>query len=194
MSAFECEVRLQLGCGCADLFVNGIRYPTNSPMLTSSFRRVLTNIWQSIPQSSLTHEYHRSLLGRCCQRRYLSNVDSLPQEKSVILPDKAQSLRATPYSFTSDPTFRGAGQKGRLARYNIYIGQFAQRGKAVDAFRYAKEMKEEGVMPDLTTYNALLQACALSGLYTEAWALMEDMQALGIKPDRTSFHHVMKVK
>jgi pentatricopeptide repeat protein len=158
-------------------------------MLTSSFKRVLTNIWQSIPQSSLTHEYHRSLPGLCCQRRCLSNI-----EQSVILPDKPQSLRATPYSFTSDPTFRGAGQKGRLARYNIHIGLFAQRGKAIDAFRYAKEMKEEGVMPDLTTYNGLLQACALSGLHTEAWALMEDMQALGIKPDRTSFHHVMKVK
>ena|ERR1700733_12243769 len=156
-------------------------------MLTSAFKRVT----KSIPQPSLTH---RSLLALSCKRRCFSNVDSLPQEQSENLPDKPPSLRATLYSFTSDPTFRGAGQKGRLSRYNVYIGQLAQQGKPADAFRYAKEMKEEGVMPDLTTYNGLLQSCALSGLHTEAWALVEDMQALGIKPDRTSFHHVLKVK
>lgn len=59
--------------------------------------------------------------------------------------------------------------------------------------RLVREMKAEGVKPDLIIYNALLACIAQEGLPLEAWAVVDDMNAMGIPLDRQSYHHLLHV-
>lgn len=59
--------------------------------------------------------------------------------------------------------------------------------------RLVREMKAEGVKPDLIIYNALLACIAQEGLPLEAWAVVDDMTAMGIPLDRQSYHHLLHV-
>ncbi|KAF8844324.1 hypothetical protein BDN67DRAFT_978218 [Paxillus ammoniavirescens] len=57
--------------------------------------------------------------------------------------------------------------------------------------RLVREMKLNGVQPNLIIYNSLLACTAEEGMPLEAWAVIDDMTAMGIQPDRQSYHHLM---
>lgn len=59
--------------------------------------------------------------------------------------------------------------------------------------RLVREMKLNGVQPNLIIYNSLLACTAEEGMPLEAWAVIDDMTAMGIQPDRQSYHHLMHV-
>lgn len=65
--------------------------------------------------------------------------------------------------------------------------------RLIQMLRLVREMKAEGVKPDLVIYNALLTCIAHEGLPLEAWAVVDDMTAMGIPPDRQSYHHLLHV-
>lgn len=64
----------------------------------------------------------------------------------------------------------------------------------INCIRSCKDMKDQGILPDLFIYNDLLRAMAKDGLHMEAEGVMDDMLALGIQPDRQSYHHLMHVR
>jgi pentatricopeptide repeat protein len=74
------------------------------------------------------------------------------------------------------------------------ISEYAEDGKIISCLLACKEMKDNGVIPDLFIYNDLLKAAAKDALHKEADAIMDDMLALGIRPDRQSFHHLIHVR
>ncbi|KIJ68158.1 hypothetical protein HYDPIDRAFT_148513 [Hydnomerulius pinastri MD-312] len=57
--------------------------------------------------------------------------------------------------------------------------------------RLVREMKVQGIQPNLIIYNSLLACIAEEGLPLEAWAVIDDMTAMGLTPDRQSYHHLM---
>jgi pentatricopeptide repeat protein len=57
-----------------------------------------------------------------------------------------------------------------------------------------KEMKEQGVKPNLLMYNDILKLAAKDGFYTVVEGIMDDMLAMGIQPDRQSYHHLLYVR
>jgi hypothetical protein len=60
--------------------------------------------------------------------------------------------------------------------------------------RACKDMKEQGVKPNLLIYNDILKVAAKDGFYTVIEGIMDDMLATGIQPDRQSYHHLLYVR
>lgn len=63
-----------------------------------------------------------------------------------------------------------------------------------NALLMCKQMKDEGVQPDLTTYGYIIEMCAKGGHHFEARAAFEDMLAMGLEPNRRIFHHLLDVR
>lgn len=74
------------------------------------------------------------------------------------------------------------------------ISKYAEDGKIINCLFACKEMKDNGVIPDIFIYNDLLKAAAKEALHNEADAIMDDMLAFGVRPDRQSFHHLIHVR
>ena len=73
------------------------------------------------------------------------------------------------------------------------LGHAKSNRRLIPMLRLVREMKAEGVKPDLIIYNSLLACIAHEGLPLEAWAVVDDMSAMGIPLDRQSYHHLLHV-
>ncbi|KAG0693392.1 hypothetical protein DFH29DRAFT_964221 [Suillus ampliporus] len=89
--------------------------------------------------------------------------------------------------------FKEPARRSAIARYQFRSTGIANVKKSVDALRMCKEMKKEGVKPDIIIYNNLLACVAEDCQVLEAWAIVEDMTSMGIAPDRHTFHHLIHV-
>ncbi|CCM05072.1 uncharacterized protein FIBRA_07278 [Fibroporia radiculosa] len=106
--------------------------------------------------------------------------------------ENTQGLRHVPWTYQSDPRFRGNGGIAAVARYNLELGKFIARKQTYEVLRLCKVMKDEGVKPDITTYSYILEACAQGGHQLEAKAAFEDMLAMGLQPNRRLFHLMLQ--
>ena len=70
----------------------------------------------------------------------------------------------------------------------------AEQGKFINCLGLCRDMKKNGVKPNLMLYNDVLKAGAHHGLYLEVEGILDDMRANGIEPDRQSYHHLLYVR
>jgi hypothetical protein len=70
----------------------------------------------------------------------------------------------------------------------------AEQGGLIACLLACKDMKENGVEPNLLIYNDLLKVAAEYGMDMVVEGVMDDMRAMGIEPDRQSYHHLLHVK
>lgn len=104
---------------------------------------------------------------------------------------RALSTR-TPWAFQSDTTLaRTTTLTTRCQKEALSHARGNRR--LIPMLRLVREMKAEGVKPDLVVYNALLACIAQEALPLEAWAVVDDMTATGIPLDRQSYHHLLHV-
>jgi len=96
----------------------------------------------------------------------------------------------SPYAVTGEPSHPRAGLVGR---YNLALSHTADREDLIGCLRLARQMKAQGVKPDVPTYNCLIRACGSRVLARWAVALFEDMLAAGLQPERETFHALFKV-
>jgi pentatricopeptide repeat protein len=152
-----------------------------------------------------------ALLGRIIHRRHAATASgqkqpqaqgyatspspssSTPSPEDTLSP-RPSRLRNKPWSFTPDYTFQSRHHVSLLARFQVTISELAEEGKFINCLHACKEMKDNGVAPDLLIYNDLLKAAARDGLHRQADAIMDDMIAVGIRPDRQSYHHLIYVR
>jgi pentatricopeptide repeat protein len=122
-----------------------------------------------------------------CQSTKQVAAKSAPRSSS-------STIRNKPWSFVPDQTFQGTARSSAIARYQFRSTGIANSKKSVEALRMCREMKKEGVKPDIIIYNNLLACLAEDCQVLEAWAVVEDMNSMGIAPDRNTFHHLMHVR
>lgn len=87
----------------------------------------------------------------------------------------------------------GCLSRRQLSRWAQKSEALSHARRLIPMLRLAREMKAEGVKPDLTIYNALLACIAQEGLPLEARAVVDDMSAMGVPLDRQSYHHLLHV-
>lgn len=100
--------------------------------------------------------------------------------------------KQTPWAFNPDTPFARTSTLVTRCQKEALSHARANR-RLIPMLRLVREMKAEGVKPDLIIYNALLACIAQEGLPLEAWAVVDDMNAMGIPLDRQSYHHLLHV-
>ncbi|KAG2150956.1 hypothetical protein DEU56DRAFT_880543 [Suillus clintonianus] len=156
-------------------------------MLASTSRNSLKRVsrkaalWSS--QSECTGVLHVPFF-RCQSTQQQVAANSAPRSSS-------STLRNKPWSFIPDQTFQGTARSSAIARYQFRSTTIANAKKTIDALRMCREMKHEGVKPDIIIYNNLLACLAEDCHVVEAWAVVEDMTSMGIAPDRHTFNHLI---
>lgn len=100
--------------------------------------------------------------------------------------------KRTPWAFHPDTTFAQTSSLITRCQKEALSHARAER-RLIPMLRLVREMKAEGVKPDLIIYNALLACIAQEGLPLEAWAVVDDMTAVGIPLDRQSYHNLLHV-
>ncbi|KAH0827845.1 hypothetical protein J3R83DRAFT_3471 [Lanmaoa asiatica] len=98
--------------------------------------------------------------------------------------------KRTPWAFNPDTTLARTSTLITRCQKEALSHARAER-RLIPMLRLVREMKAEGVKPDLIIYNALLACIAQEGLPLEAWAVVDDMTAMGIPLDRQSYHHLL---
>lgn len=107
------------------------------------------------------------------------------------LHSSSSRIRNKPWSFVPDQSFQGTARGSAIARYQFRSTGFANSKSTAMVLRMCKEMKQEGVNPDIIIYNNLLACLADDCHVLEAWAIVEDMSSMGIAPDRNTFNHLI---
>lgn len=120
---------------------------------------------------------------------------STQQVATKSAPNSSSStIRNKPWSFVPDHSFQGTASGSAIARYQFRSTGFANSKNTIQVLRMCKEMKKEGVEPDIIIYNNLLACLAEDCHVLEAWAVVEDMSSMGVAPDRNTFHHLIHVR
>lgn len=148
----------------------------------NSFKRVFREaaLWSS--QSDCTRVLPVTFFR--CQSTQQVAAKSAPHSSS-------STIRNKPWSFVPDHSFQGTASGSAIARYQFRSTGFANSKNTIQVLRMCKEMKKEGVKPDIIIYNNLLACLAEDCHVLEAWAVVEDMSSMGIAPDRNTFHHLI---
>jgi pentatricopeptide repeat protein len=168
----------------------------------NSFKRVFREaaLWSS--QSECTRVlpvtfFRESIRPLVDKRGFEPHVgcQSTQQVAAKSAPHSSSStIRNKPWSFVPDHSFQGTASGSAIARYQFRSTGFANSKNTIQVLRMCKEMKKEGVKPDIIIYNNLLACLAEDCHVLEAWAVVEDMSSMGIAPDRNTFHHLIHVR
>ncbi|KAG2079233.1 hypothetical protein BDR04DRAFT_1086392 [Suillus decipiens] len=151
-------------------------------MLASTSRNYLKRVSKKAalwsPQPECTVVFSR------CQSTQQVTPTSAPRSSS-------STIRNKPWSFIPDQSFQGTARGSAIARYQYRSTGIANSKLTPEALKLCREMKKEGVKPDIIIYNNLLACLAEDCQVLEAWAVFEDMRSMGIAPDRNTFHHLI---
>ncbi|XP_078446287.1 tetratricopeptide repeat (TPR)-like superfamily protein [Wolffia australiana] len=72
--------------------------------------------------------------------------------------------------------------------YNICIHAFGSSNRLDLSLKLFKQMKEDGLSPDICTYNSLIRGLFLAAKGDEAIAVYEELKRSGHEPDRFTYH------
>ncbi|KAJ0111662.1 hypothetical protein Patl1_00728 [Pistacia atlantica] len=76
--------------------------------------------------------------------------------------------------------------------YNICIHAFGFWGDLGISLRLFKEMKEQGLVPDLHTYNSLIQVLCMVGKVKDALIVWEELKGSGHEPDQFMYRNLIQ--
>jgi hypothetical protein len=145
----------------------------------------------SSPPPPILFGFERTLLGQT--RRDVSTALRHQESQANVTPPPSR-IRNAPWSFTPDFTFQSRHRQSALAKYQVTIADYAENGKVIDCLNICKEIKDQGIRPNIFIYNDLLKAASKDGLHMICEGIIDDMIATGVQPDRQSYHHLIYVQ